>query len=201
MHSAPVGFHCPGCMNEARKTVRQIREVQPTITKLIIGICVAVFVYGQATGTDLSYEYGLAGIAVTEFGQYYRFITAMFLHAGIIHILFNMMILWQIGSVIEMRIGSPRFIALYALSGLGGGLASFLLNDPYTVSVGASGAIFGLLGAYVVLARRLNVNHSQVLGLIGINLVLGFVMPGIDWHAHVGGLAVGAASAALLARR
>ena len=187
-------------MDQARKTVRQIREVQPTITKFIIGICVAVFIYGQATGTDLSYEYGLAGIAVTEFDQYYRFITAMFLHAGIIHILFNMMILWQIGSVIEMRIGSPRFIALYALSGLGGGLASFLLNDPYTVSVGASGAIFGLLGAYVVLARRLNVNHSQVLGLIGINLVLGFVMPGIDWHAHLGGLAVGAASAALLAR-
>jgi membrane associated rhomboid family serine protease len=201
MHPAPVGFHCPGCIAEARRTVRKVRTNEPRITKAIIGLCVAVFILGQATGRDFSYEYGLAGIAITEYGEYYRFITAMFLHASLIHILFNMLILWQIGSVIEMRIGSARYLMLYVLSGLGGGLASFALNDPYTLSVGASGAIFGLLGAYVVLARRLNINHGQVLGLIAINLILGFTLPGIDWHAHVGGLVVGAAVAAALPQK
>lgn len=201
MKSAPVGFHCPACIAEARATVRQVKFRRPEITIGIIAICVAVFVYQAATGEDLALNYGLAGIAITQFGEYYRFITAIFLHAGIIHILFNMLILWQIGSVIELSIGKLRYAGLYLACGLGGGVASVLFNDPLVLSVGASGAIFGLLGAYVVMAKRLNINHSQVLTLIFINLAIGFIVPGIDWHAHVGGLLTGMAVASILPRR
>ena len=181
--------------------MRQIQFAQPQITIGIIAICVLVFGYQSLTGQDFALDFGLAGIAITEFGEYYRFITAMFLHAGLIHILFNMLILWQIGSVIELSIGKLRYAVLYFACGLGGGIASVLFNDPFVLSVGASGAIFGLLGAYVVMAKKLNINHSQVLTLIFINLAIGFIVPGIDWHAHLGGLITGAAVASALPRR
>ena len=198
MNTAAVGFQCPGCVTEGRNSVRQIKIKKPIVTQTIIGICVAVFGLEMVSGTDFAYNFGIAGAAIDPGGEYFRFITSMFLHADVIHIAFNMLILWQIGTALEMTLGSPRFALLCLVSGLGGGLASITLNNPYTLSVGASGAIFGLLGAYVVYARHMRVNTSQVLVLIGINLVLGFVLPGIDWHAHLGGLVVGAAIAGIM---
>lgn len=171
------------------------------MTRILIGICVVVFMFEQATGTDLAWNFGLAGVAVLDYHEYYRLVTAMFLHGGFIHILFNMMILWQLGTALESFLGSGRFLSLYLASGLGGGLASMFLNDPMTISVGASGAIFGLMGAYVVFARRLHLNSQQIIGLIGVNLVIGFIVPGIDWHAHVGGLVTGYAVASMLSLR
>jgi membrane associated rhomboid family serine protease len=198
MTSAPVGFQCPACVKEGRQSVRRIKSSTAEITKLLIGICVGIFAVETLTGNDFSFKYGLAGYPITEWGQYYRFISAIFLHGGVIHILFNMLILWQLGSVLEPALGKARFALLYFVAGLGGGLASFMFNDPMVISVGASGAIFGLMGAYVVLARRVNINQQQVVSLIAINLIIGFVLPGIDWHAHLGGLAAGAALTALM---
>lgn len=200
MISAAVGFQCKSCVAEGRASVRQVKSVEATFTRLIIGMCIGVFGYETVLGQDFSLQYGLAGITITQNGEYYRFITSMFLHAGIFHIMFNMLVLWQLGNIIEPRIGTPRFAALYVISGLGAGFASITLNDPYTLSVGASGAIFGLMGAFWVFTRRWRVNNSQVTSLIAINLILGFVLPGVDWHAHVGGLVAGALVAALIPR-
>ena len=178
---APVGFHCRDCMQDARSTLRRIKVKQATLTRVIIGICVAVFLLDAAGSNDLYIEYGVNRIAITEFGQYYRLITAMFIHGSIVHIVFNMLILFQFGSAIEEFIGSLRFATLYFLAGIGGSVASFFFNDPFAFSVGASGAIFGLMGAYLM-----------------VNIVLGFVLPNIDWYGHFGGLAVGLAVGAVL---
>ena len=206
MTSAPVGFHCPACIRAGRPAQpRQVnfRAGAGQVTRTLIGICVGIFLLGAVTGIDFSYDFGLAGYAITQLHEYYRLLTAMFLHAGIMHILFNMLILYQLGTALEGLLGSGRFLGLYLLSGLGGGLASITFNDPMVLSVGASGAIFGLMGAYAALSKRLRLNNEQVVGLIVVNLILGFVLPGIDWHAHVGGLVTGAAlaSAMRLGRR
>ena len=164
---------------------------------VLIGLCVAAFLYGYVD-PDFEINFGVAGFAVFELGEYYRLLTAMFLHAGIIHIAFNMLVLHQLGTPLELKLGSAKFTMIYFVSGLGGSIASVLFNDPFTLSVGASGAIFGLMGAYFVVSRSLRLDASQIRVMIGINLVIGFVIPGIDWHAHLGGLAAGAAVTALI---
>jgi hypothetical protein len=199
MNEAPVGFHCPDCLAEGRRTVRQIKIRTAKVTNLLIGICCAVFLYGTLN-PELEISFGVAGYPVFELGEYYRLITAMFLHAGIIHIAFNMLVLHQLGTPLELKLGSAKFTLIYFASGLGGSIASVLFNDPFTLSVGASGAIFGLMGAYFVVARSLRLDASQIRVMIGINLVIGFVIPGIDWHAHLGGLLVGAATTAVIHR-
>ncbi len=200
MNEAPVGFHCPGCIAEGRATVRRIKTRSTPITNLIIGICVAVFAYGELIDSQLVLKFGLAPIAITEFGEYYRMITAMFLHGGIIHLVFNMLILHQLGTQLEYFFGSPKFTAIYLFAGLGGGLASLVFNAPFVLSVGASGAIFGLMGAYLVVAQQIRMDARSIYGLLGINLVIGFIVPGIDWHAHLGGLAAGALATAVIHR-
>lgn len=200
MTEAPVGFHCPDCMAESRRTVRQIKVQSQPVTRAIIGICVAVFGLEFLTGTDLAMDFGLAPVAVFEFGEWHRVVTAMFLHAGVIHITFNMLILYQFGSMLENYFGSAKFAFVYFFAGLGGSTASLLLNDPFTLSVGASGAIFGLMGAYLVVSRQLRVERQSVWVLLGINLVIGFVIPGIDWRAHLGGLIAGAIAASVIHR-
>ncbi|MDQ6781993.1 MAG: rhomboid family intramembrane serine protease [Actinomycetota bacterium] len=126
-------------------------------------------------------------------GQWYRLITAAFLHANTEHILFNMITLLVIGSPVEALVGRVRFGAIYLIAGIGGSVCSYLLSLPYIKGIGASGAIFGLFAAYAVLARRHRFDTRLVLILIGIELVISFVDPGIDWRAHIGGLVVGAA--------
>lgn len=125
---------------------------------------------------------------LTHDHQWYRLITTMFLHGSIIHIAFNMYILFAIGSVVEQYLGTMRYLGLYFLSGLAGS-AGALLVAPYTPTLGASGAIFGVLGAMMILEWQVTGQLAgQAAGLIAINLVLSFVIPGISWGAHVGGL-------------
>jgi membrane associated rhomboid family serine protease len=120
--------------------------------------------------------------------QWYRLVTTTFLHGSIIHIAFNMYILWVIGSVVEQYLGTARYIGLYFVSGLAGS-AGALLVAPDTPTVGASGAIFGVLGAMMILEWQVTGQLAgQAAALIAINLVLSFVLPGISWSAHVGGL-------------
>jgi membrane associated rhomboid family serine protease len=125
-------------------------------------------------------------------GEWYRLFTAPFLHANITHILFNMITLAIVGSPVEAELGKIRFLAVYLLSALGGSVASYLLSSSNELGVGASGAIFGLMGAYFVLARRRGWEIVNIGALIVVNLAIGIPSSTIDWRAHVGGLVTGA---------
>jgi membrane associated rhomboid family serine protease len=132
-------------------------------------------------------------------GQWWRLFTGAFLHAAppsYWHILFNMWALYAIGPQLERMLGSLRFGAVYLLSALGGSIAVYLFGD---YAVGASGAIYGLFGAMFVIARRMGYDVRGVIWLIGINVVLTFVIPGISWQGHLGGLVAGALVTALFA--
>ncbi|NUT31602.1 MAG: rhomboid family intramembrane serine protease [Hamadaea sp.] len=131
-------------------------------------------------------------------GESYRFLTSMFLHSGLLHLALNMWALWVVGRVIEQALGPARFLALYLVSGLGGGLAIYLFTGPY-LTVGASGAIFGLFAALFILLRRVGRDASSLLSIIVINVVFTFVVPGISIAGHLGGLVTGAIAALGLA--
>jgi membrane associated rhomboid family serine protease len=215
MRSASVGFQCPECVAEGAKTVRQPLTVfggrvamdSATVTTTLIAINVAVFLVSLGV-PDLDLRYGnlAQGVSPTTFavvgvaeGEYYRLITSAVLHAGVMHILFNMFALAQIGAVLEAALGRGRFLALYLLSALGGSVAGYVLAPTYQPSVGASGAIFGLFGAYYVVVRRLGGETQSIVVLLVINLVITFTIPNIDWRAHLGGLVTGAVLAAAFA--
>ena len=138
----------------------------------------------------------LIGVAA---GQPYRLLTAAFLHAGTFHLLTNMFALVSIGPALEQALGRLRYVTLYLVSALGGSTLSYLVSDPGTLGVGASGAIFGLFGAYYVVVRRVGGDTGSIVTLLAINLVITFALPIIDWRAHVGGLLTGAAVAAAYA--
>ena len=210
MNAAPVGFQCPECVQEGNKSVRQARtpiggEVatqDDLVTKILIGVNALVFLISLA-GEGVTARLGLyyfasyqgEPIGIAD-GEWYRLITASFVHAGLLHFLFNMYALWILGQSLEPVLGRWRFIALYIISALGGSMVSLLYLPPGVASVGASGAIFGLFGAVFVVTRRFGGDIRGILVLLGINLLIGFVFPGIDWRAHLGGLVTGAVLAA-----
>jgi membrane associated rhomboid family serine protease len=129
-------------------------------------------------------------------GQWYRLITAAFLHGGILHLLFNMYALYILGPNLERLLGGKQFFALYFLSALGGSTLGFLFSEPNSLSIGASGAIFGLLTATIVIGRHMRADVSQLIVLLVINAAIGFT-GGIDWRAHLGGALTGALVAAI----
>lgn len=199
---AAVGFHCPECMKEARAsaprrkpaivTAFRSSSTAPVVTWSIIALCVIVFGVQYLTGGPTS---GAATAALVYFPPFtefepWRMLTALFLHGSFLHILFNMYSLLIFGPILEHALGRWRFLVLYLLSGLGGSVA-VLLIAPTIAVVGASGAIFGLLGAFFVIQRKLGGNSLQLVIVIGLNLVIGFVIPNIAWQAHIGGLVVG----------
>jgi len=218
MRDAAVGFQCPTCVAEGAKTVRQARTVfggsvtdgRPVATMTIIGICVAVFVLQQVVP---DFDQRIAFVPALAQSEPWRFLTSAFAHGGITHIAFNMYALWVMGSYLEPMLGRARFVAIYLLSALGGSVMYLLLSTPptpsqiatgdygmwWTGAVGASGAVFGLFGAFLVLQRRLGRSSAGMYVIIGINAVIGFVIPGIAWQAHLGGLLTGAAVAAAIA--
>lgn len=216
MRAASVGFQCPECVAQGATTVRQGRTVfggrvsgdTSRVSITIIAINVAIFVLGLAGVADsLTLRFAnLAGpvlidgeLAGVSSGQYYRLFTAAFLHANVIHLAMNMFALAQLGPTLESALGRTRFLALYVLSALGGSTLSYLVSGPATLGVGASGAIFGLFGAYYVVVRRLGGETRSILTLLAVNLVITFTIPIIDWRAHLGGLITGAVVAAALA--
>ena len=159
-------------------------------------------------GLDVTGRFAFAPALAGE--EPWRFLTAAFLHAtggtyGVAHILFNMYALFLVGPYLEHVFGRSRFVGLYLLSALGGSVAFELLTPDVneigqiSYTVGASGAVFGLFGALLVVQRRLRMPLNSILGVLGVNLLLGFFLPGIAWQAHLGGLLVGAAAAGLLA--
>jgi membrane associated rhomboid family serine protease len=161
------------------------------VTWTLIAACVIVFIAQSATNVATG-SVTQATVFYTPYAvsQPWRFITALFAHANIIHIGSNMLSLFFLGPQLERVLGHWRFAALYFLAGIGGGVLVEILL-PAGVTLGASGAIFGLLGAYFVIARRIGANLGQIAGLIVLNLAIGFIVPSIAWQAHIGGLLVG----------
>ncbi|WP_030017048.1 rhomboid family intramembrane serine protease [Streptomyces monomycini] len=215
MVSASVGFQCPDCVRGGSGTGRTAQATAPRtlaggslaadtrlVTKILLGINVAVFIAVLAVGDSLVQNLEMIGgafvpedltfIGVAE-GEFHRLLTAAFLHQEPMHIIFNMLSLWWLGPPLEAALGRVRFIGLYLLSALGGSALSYLLAAQNQPSLGASGAVFGLLGATAILMRRLNYDMRPVLILLALNLVFTFAWPNIAWQAHVGGLVVGAA--------
>ena len=159
------------------------------VTYALIGICVVVYILQQANPAFTG-RYALIPVAVED-GQYARLITAAFLHAGLLHLGTNMITLYLVGTPLERALGPVRYLTVYLLSALGGSLLSVWLSPQFSIGVGASGAIFGLFGALVVLRRRVGVEAGGLAVLIGLNLVISFTVPNISWQAHIGGLVTG----------
>jgi membrane associated rhomboid family serine protease len=212
MRSASVGFQCPDDVAAGSRAVRQPRTVfggrvsgdTSRVSLGLVGANVAVFALGLLLGErELVGRFGNVGGAPGAFGvadgEYYRLLTAAFLHAGLLHLTFNMFALATVGPMLESALGRVRFSALYVLSALGGSVLSFLLSSPLQFGVGASGAIFGLFGAYYVVVRRMGGETRSIVTLLVINLVITFTVPNIDWRAHLGGFAIGAVLAAAFA--
>lgn len=208
MIPASVGFQCPECVREGNKGVREARTVlggsvsgnPGVVSKILIAITVVAFVAQQAVSgfTSRFYDIGLAvdpntfeTVGVAD-GEVYRLLTSAFLHGGLLHLLLNMYALFMFGPPIEAALGRLRFVALYLVSALGGSALSYAFAAPNQPSLGASGAVFGLLGAFLVVSRKQRRDTSAVLVLLAINLGYGFLVPRVDWRAHVGGLIAGA---------
>jgi rhomboid protease GluP len=165
------------------------------LVTVVLGSAGRMFLGGRtATLVDLG---ALQPLLIARDGQYWRLVTAIFLHAGLFHLLFNMWALYLFGNLIERALGSLRFLAIYLVSGFLASVASFLFSNPLAVGVGASGAIFGLLGAWVAynLRRRgtamASANLRTAAVIIAINVIFGLSVAGIDNFAHLGGLAAG----------
>ncbi len=224
MHQAAVGFQCPSCVSEGAKTTRSGRTAyggavpsNPTLTsQILIGLNVAVWLLILLTGGRSSQWFDRLALrpkgglvraqggdvfllpdGVAD-GAYWQLLTSMFTHLTLLHIGFNMVALWLFGPQLELVLGRARFLALYLLSGLAGSAVVYAFSYPYTSTAGASGAIFGLLGAYFVVALKMRRNVSQILVLLGINAVITFTIPNISWQGHLGGLIGGALIAAAL---
>ena len=169
------------------------------ITLGLIAVNVVVYLL-QSADPSLTYRYGLLPLAV-EAGQYERLLTSTFLHGGLLHLAFNMLALYIVGAPLERVLGTGRYLTIYLASALGGSLLAMLLSPPDTLGVGASGAVFGLFGALIVLRDRVGAEAGGVVTLIGINLVISFLVPGISWQAHLGGLLTGVVVAFLVRGR
>ena len=166
-----------------------------TLTRLLVAINVVAYLWQISTGGGPDYDHGyLIGRNVVERGEWWRIFTAAFLHGSIMHIAFNMIALYQVGSIVERAMGTMRYALVYLVSIVGSGLAVIAFNYDQP-TLGASGAIFGLFGALVAIGLSLPPRGmsivTQTLPIIGINLAFGFLVPGISNAAHIGGLLTG----------
>jgi membrane associated rhomboid family serine protease len=205
MTSTPVGMRCPECARQGRTRVRTMRSTtdEPRLTYILIGINVLVGIGsllggGAGTSSSLTDDGGLSQQFIAD-GEYWRLLTAGFLHAGLFHLLTNMLSLWILGSIIEPAVGSWRFGLIYFVSLLCGSFGALLLS-PDALTVGASGAIFGLLAAAAIVAwnRGFNLMESGLGIWIGLNLLITFTVPNISIGGHLGGLVGGAIATLLL---
>jgi membrane associated rhomboid family serine protease len=210
LRPASVGFQCLDCIKGGNRTVRQPTgrfggavPSQAKVTYALMALNIVLYVI-ELAHSQLGYDWEMIGaFPVTRFpflgvaaGQWYRLITSAFLpppgvgYLGFLDIAFNMWALYIVGPAVERALGSARYVTVYLVSAVGGSILLYCLV-PTEQAAGASGAIFGLFGAWFVLARRLNADVRPVVILIAINLVLGFSVPQIAWQAHVGGLIAG----------
>jgi membrane associated rhomboid family serine protease len=217
MIPAPVGHQCPTCVAEARREFRQGPGRQIAVSRIrglsvtgaLLAAIVAMYVVEIAAGGAASLIEGPSARRLVDLGalfapavaagEYWRLLSSMFLHAGVFHIAFNAYALWIFGSVVEQELGRLRFILIYFVTGLAAGAVSYAFG-PIGVGVGASGAIFGIFGAFVAYNWRRRdlalaaARLRSAMFIIVVNVLLAFTIPGIDWRAHMGGLGAGLAA-------
>ncbi len=214
---AAVGVQCPECVREGRaaaatpagRAARALRPGRAVVSYVLMGLIVVGYAAQWISGQALTDAWLLDPSRVGA--EPWRLVTSAFLHSptSIIHVLFNLYALYAFGPALESFLGRARFLALYLIAAVAGSLGVLviyelaILTDGAIIeatggflspnaALGASGAIFGLLGAYLPLRRAIGVNFTQLLIVLGINLAIGFFAGGIAWEAHLGGLAVGA---------
>lgn len=204
MREAPVGWQCVSCVKSDSRTAPVIhwRPNRPgggvgrlgntrltPVVLVLIGINVAAYLYERShlTYSFATHYFLYPGLVHTH---WYMLITSAFLHASVTHILLNMVSLAIVGPAVEAEVGRLRFVALYLLAAVGGSVGYYLLAPQYQPGVGASGAIFGLLGAYFVVAKLRGWPVQQIVALLAINVIFSF-SGGIAWQAHLGGLVTG----------
>jgi membrane associated rhomboid family serine protease len=208
-----VGVICPECLRDqqkaqspaqvkaerraARPRAVTVRDTRPLATYVIIGVTSAAYVLSLIPGFGVLLQNSLAFLApllypeLSGASQPWRLLTVTLVHSGFWHLGLNMLALWMIGRSLEPLLGRTRFVILYLLSALGGSVAVTLLAFATPV-IGASGAIFGLFGALLIIGRHIGANISGIAIVLAVNLVIGFI-PGLNvsWQAHVGGLVTG----------
>lgn len=220
LQEAPVGFQCTDCVHAgSQQQRRQQRTYQEAgfgqrtvfgarlsqsvlITQVILAVNVLVFLVTALQARSLTdnhlgslFQYGsLYGDATLGHGEWWRVLTSGFLHYGPIHIAVNMFSLWMMGRALEQVCGRGRYLALYFVSMLGASAAVLLFGNPaeYPGTAGASGALFGLMGAYAIIVLKLRLNPTSLLITLALNAFITFGIPGISIYAHVGGLVTGA---------
>ena len=213
MRFAPVGIRCPEHAGEAQGAARMVQRVQTRsvtnvgwIAKALVAVNVGIYLLQLAQGAPVQANAGsiffngaLFGPAVAD-GDWWRLITAVFLHYGPIHLAMNMIALWLFGPALEAALGSVRFLLLYVAAGLAGSAGALLLT-PDAVTVGASGAIYGVFGAILVLERQgTYVFGGSVIPLLVINFAFTLFIPGISKGGHIGGFLGGALAILVLSR-
>jgi membrane associated rhomboid family serine protease len=200
LRPAAVGHQCLECIRGGNRTVRRptgffggAAPARARVTQVLIGVNIALYLVLLAH-PSLQYDWWMLRSGVAN-GQWYRLITSAFLPGtgglGLLDIAFNMWALLIVGPPLERLLGPVRYLAVYLASAIGGSVAYYFLAPGNTPALGASGAIFGLFGAWFVVSRRLGLDARGVVFLIVVNLALGFVVPNIAWQAHVGGLVTG----------
>lgn len=215
MIPAAVGFQCPDDVRAGNKGMRQPRAAfggravtgdPGYVSRILIGINVAVYLLGFVVD-DLRVRFFMIGDNGTVYGgvlgiplgESYRLVTAAFLHGSLLHLLLNMFALFIFGPPLEATLGRARFAAVYMLGAVGGVAASWAFSPLGTGSLGASGAVFALFGAHLVVNRRMGRENGGLWTLLAINVVFGFVVANVDWRAHAGGFVAGLAATAAIA--
>jgi membrane associated rhomboid family serine protease len=210
MTPTPVGMRCPECAGQrtqVRSGPQAFGGTNAPATFVLIGLNVLAFLAEIAGGSgglttaggSVVIDFGLQGFGVAD-GEWYRIVTGAFLHAGLLHIGFNMFLLFILGRMLEPALGTPRFVFLYFASLLAGSFGALALTDPLQITVGASGAVFGILGATVLIARDRGFNEiaGQLGFLLIINLAFTFGASNISVGGHLGGLVGGVICALLI---
>ncbi len=213
MRPAPVGFQCPDDAGRATRSVRRtarpapwLRPGRPWLTWALIAANVVVYVATVATSVGginrpdqsrLFTDWQMVPFEV-DHGEYYRLITSAFLHVNLLHLAMNMLAVGVVGPYLEPLLGRGRYLAVYVLSALGGSTAVYLLGGVYNPVAGASGAIFGLFAAALLLVREAGLDPQWLIGTLVLNFVLTFTVPDISWLGHLGGFLAGLASTAVI---
>ena len=217
MRDASVGFQCPDCVKEGARSTRQGKAVyggkrltgnpMATTFALIAANLVGFFAIRSGGGRVLdalallpqSSTRGFQEVEGVSGGAYWQVLTSAFSHENVLHLGFNMLALYFLGPMLEQVLGRPRFLAVYFVSAFTASAAVMLVSNPNSQTLGASGAIFGLMGALVVVAFKVKADLRQILFWLGLNLVFTFYNTGsISWQGHLGGLIGGALTAAII---
>ena len=190
---AAVGFLCPDDAGKrpSRSSVRRIAGGATPVTTTLVVANIVIWLLQLIPGSLVTAY--LEYVPLATFIQPWRLVTSAFVHdpSNVLHVGLNMYTVFIFGRILEPLLGRWRFLALYLISAVGGSLGVLILADPTVTVVGASTACFGLMAAYFVVARKFGANTGQLIGLIAINLAFGFLVPGIAWQGHLGGLIAG----------